>query len=497
MPVHLLLVEDNPGDALLLQRTLDEEYLGEYTTTVAGSIGEADGLLRQQAFDAALLDLFLPDSEGLETIQRLAAMAPNLPIVVLTGVVDEKIMPEAVRSGAQDYLVKGQSDAATIARLIRYAIDRKRTEEQLRSQRQELESKNRQLQEAQRRLEAYRDRYVDLYDFAPLSYITLDEDGYVQESNVAAAQLLNTDRDSLIGYPFSEHVMKEDVPAFLDHLRKCVEEQSEVTAELHLTERGGRLIVAQVRSIPVKGSKKDVTFCKTAIVDVTQRKQIEEMRLQSYAFLQAVIDAIPDPILVIGRDYRIALANRAAREINGDSEVASGCLPCYQASHHRDSPCTDECHPCPLRQTVDAKAPVTVTHTHYGAGGRKVSVEISAAPILDGEGNVTHIIEVCRDVTERKHAEEALKAARDSAEQSSRAKDEYLAALGQKLHDPLEPLVAGVSRLQARPDLDPAIRETLDSIRLNVEVEARLIDELRQETRKAREKVRPQRQRTI
>ena len=87
----------------------------------------------------------------------------------------------------QDHLLEGQADGAMIARAIRYAIDRQQAEKALLAQRQELEAKNKELQEAQRRLEAYRDRYVDLYDFAPLGYVTFDEDGYIQEINLAGA----------------------------------------------------------------------------------------------------------------------------------------------------------------------------------------------------------------------------------------------------------------------------------------------------------------------
>ena len=323
MPVRLLLVEDNPGDALLLQSILDLDYPGQYATTIAATTGEAKSLLGQHGFDAILSDLSLPDSQGLRTIHTLVAAAPEVPIVVLTGGADAGVVPEVVHSGAQDYLLKGQSDAATISRVIHYAMDRKQIEEQLRAQRQELEAKNLELQETQKRLEAYRDRYVDLYDFAPLGYVTLDEDGYVQEINLAGARLLAAAREAVTGYPFSDYVAKEDVPAFLNLLRKCLDDRREVTAELRLVAQDGRLIPAQLHSIPmqgsmaVKGFQEDATFCKTAITDMTQRKAMEETIRRSHAFLQTVIDAIPDSVLVIGRDYRIVLANRSARVERG------------------------------------------------------------------------------------------------------------------------------------------------------------------------------------
>ena len=276
------------------------------------------------------------------------------------------------------------------------------------AQRQEMEAQNKELLETQRRLEAYRDRYVDLYDSAPLGYVTLDEEGYIQEINLAGAQLLNADRDVLTGYPFSSHVAKEDMPVFLDHLRKCVDGQCEMTSELRLTARGGRLITVQLRSIPVKGSAEDVTFYKTAITDITARKEMEESIRRSGAFLQTVIDAMPDVMLVIGPDYRIVLANRAAREMAGGIDPTIG-LTCHQLSHHRDLPCTGKDEPCPLRQAIATKAPVTVMHTHYDSEGKESFVEVNAAPVLNEMGEVSYVIEACRDITEQKRAEELLR----------------------------------------------------------------------------------------
>ena len=215
----------------------------------------------------------------------------------------------------------------------------------------------------------------------------------------------------MTGYPFSEHVVKEDMPAFLDHLRKCVAGHCEMTSELRLAARDGRWISVQLHSIPIDGPE-EVTLCKTAITDITEHRKMEEAIRQSQTFLQTVIDAIPDTMLVIGRDYHVLLANRAAREMAGGIDPAA-CLTCHQLSHHRDLPCQGQSEPCPLRQVIQTRVPTTVMHTHYDAKGEKVFVEISAAPIFDEAGEVSHIIEACRDITERKRAEDALEQERN------------------------------------------------------------------------------------
>ena len=146
--------------------------------------------------------------------------------------------------------------------------------------------------------------------------------------------------------------------------------------------------------------------------DITERKRAEEAREQAHAFLQEVIDGFPEELLVINRDYTIALANRTARKAAGDDPV-SACLKCYQVSHHRETPCADAEHPCPFSVVFETRKPVTLEHIHTDAEGRKSVVEVVAAPIFDQAGEVIQIVESCRDITERTRAEESLRASEE------------------------------------------------------------------------------------
>ncbi|KKL14534.1 hypothetical protein LCGC14_2514690, partial [marine sediment metagenome] len=148
-----------------------------------------------------------------------------------------------------------------------------------------------------------------------------------------------------------------------------------------------------------------------------ERKHLQEIResrdalRRSREFLQTVIDGIPDPTRVIDRDYRILLANRAARAVaDGKDPVAEG-LKCHEVFHRRQTPCSGQDAPCPVRQVVETQAPAHVTHTHHDADGNERIVEITAAPILDETGQVCQIIEVDRDVTERRALEDQLRQA--------------------------------------------------------------------------------------
>src|SRR5918997_2390338 len=130
--IRVLLVEDNPGDARLVEILLSEVDAPRFAITHAERLEEAVECLGEADFDVILLDLSRPDSSGLETVSRTRAAAPRTPMVVLSGQDDEETALRAVQRGAQDYLIKGQGSGDTIARVIRYSIERERTEEKLR-----------------------------------------------------------------------------------------------------------------------------------------------------------------------------------------------------------------------------------------------------------------------------------------------------------------------------------------------------------------------------
>lgn len=132
-PQSLLLVEDNPGDSRLIQEMLKEAFRPEdFVLRCVSSIAEACiCIARMPAFDVVLLDLSLPDSGGLDTIKRIHAIAPQLPVVVLSGDTDEAVAMAAVLAGAQDYLVKGHITAHLLRRALRYAGHRKQIEQNL------------------------------------------------------------------------------------------------------------------------------------------------------------------------------------------------------------------------------------------------------------------------------------------------------------------------------------------------------------------------------
>ena len=124
--LKLLLVEDNPGDARLIQIYLSEAPGLNIKLYLVESLAAANGKIAETEIDVMLLDLGLPDSNGLETFTSANRDNPEVPIVVLTGHADTDLGATAVLGGAQDYLVKGQVDGNILSHALRYAIERKR-----------------------------------------------------------------------------------------------------------------------------------------------------------------------------------------------------------------------------------------------------------------------------------------------------------------------------------------------------------------------------------
>ena len=141
--LEVLLVEDNPGDARLVERHLNASHVSEaandVTLTHVETLPEGLSELARRSYDTLFLDLGLPESTGLATLDRVLAAEPRVPVVVLTGLDDRETAVRAIQSGAQDYLPKDNLDPDTLARTLRYAVERHQQEAELRRQNERLD----------------------------------------------------------------------------------------------------------------------------------------------------------------------------------------------------------------------------------------------------------------------------------------------------------------------------------------------------------------------
>ncbi len=151
--IDILLIEDNPVEAELIQELFSQVQVNQFSLTHVQRLSQGIKKLMELTFDIILLDLSLPDSQGLNTVIQVKSQAPTTPIVVLTSLNDQKMAIQVVREGAQDYLIKGQFVGENLVRAIRYAIERERDREAIRQQAQRERILERMVEQIRRSLD--------------------------------------------------------------------------------------------------------------------------------------------------------------------------------------------------------------------------------------------------------------------------------------------------------------------------------------------------------
>ena len=299
-PLTVLLVEDNPGDARLIALMLAE--VAAVTVRLERAERLAAALARLGAGGAALaailLDLSLPDSQGLDTFTRIRGAAPDIPIVVLSGLADETLAMRAVHDGAQDYLVKGQVDGGTLLRALRYAIERQRAQ----SERRRLLAREQVARAAAERLAA--ERAAILGQIAD-GVIIADTTGSPTFANAAALRLLRGG----IGPDESAWADAEGTAlaaAALPLARAVRQGTAIIDGEWQITPPGGPPLTVQGSATPVRGADGQPLGAVFTFRDVTTRRAIEQEREEFFA------DAAHDlrtPLAAITAAIGVVLAN--------------------------------------------------------------------------------------------------------------------------------------------------------------------------------------------
>jgi len=253
-PITVLLVEDNPGDARLILELLGEVQTQAFDLERVERLDHALTRLSRTGVDVVLLDLGLPDSQGLETFMRARRGAPDEPIVVISGLDDERLALEAVRSGAQDYLVKGRIEGHLLARVLRYAVERKRGEEALRAS------------EAHHR--------TILENIGDAVFIA-DPQGRYLDVNPRACELTGYSRDELLQLTVLDTYPAQDRDAATLRIVDVAGGRAAVT-ERPLLRKDGAILVVESNARRLSDGR-----LLGAVRDITERKRLEEQLRQA------------------------------------------------------------------------------------------------------------------------------------------------------------------------------------------------------------------------
>ena len=371
----ILIVEDNPGDLFLVKEFLKRTALPSFQILHADTLNEAIGLLKSNSFKIILLDLFLKDSEGIQTFERIYPLSANTPVIILTGLVDEKITAEALKKGAQDYLVKGDYDKKLLEKTIRYAIERKHNQELLKQSEEE---------------------YKLLFENNPVPM-------WAYDSNTLNIVTVNASAILYYGYSLNEF-LKLKVPDLIpaEGVPYLLRDNGlERTGPWRHKRQDGSVHFAEVVShdIMLRGIRSRLV----AAYDVTVRMKVEGyLRL-----LESVITNANDAVLVTeaqseGLGQKIVYVNEAFNKMTGYTvEEVIGKTP-----RILQGPNTDRKALSRIKEALKKQESIEVEIVNYRKSGEEYWVNFTIVPVLDKEGILTHFVAIQRDVTARRRQEE-------------------------------------------------------------------------------------------
>lgn len=501
--VNLLLVDDEPRNLEVLTSILAAPGLHLVS---AANADDALLALVQGEFACIILDIQMPTMSGLELARLIKTRKRNqhIPIIFLTAYfLAEKDVLQGYGAGAVEYLTKPinpqilrskvgvfvdlyrttRALAAANGALENEVAQRKKAEEALRQANNVLETR---VQERTAELSLTEKRYRQVVFSLPAAVYTTDADGRVTLYNEAAVKLWGREpekgRDLWCGSFRSYRPDGSELPADQCPMAITLKSGKSLRGQEIIIERpdGTRRNLLEYPE-PFFDASGKIVGAVNMLVDVTERKQSEATTRR----LAAIVEFSEDAIMSMDLDGRIESWNDSAGRIFGytAAEAIGRPITILLPPERRD----EETH---ILSCIRRGEPVH----HYETircckNGKRVEVSLSVSPVKDAEGRTIGASKISRDITEGKRAEVELKKAHQEVLAASRAKDDFLATLSHELRTPLNPVLLIASDAASNRELPPRVRTDFDSIRKNIEMEARLIDDLLDLTRIARGKI--------
>lgn len=374
-PLKVLLIEDNPADRRLIQEMLSDVHQLSITVSLADGLD----LLTHEQPDVILLDLYLPDSEGVATVDSVRSQAPDVAIVVITRFEDEDLGIETIRDGAQDYLVKGQFNHRTLHRSLQYALERKQSEIALRQN------------EEQFRL---------MFEQSAVGMAYVDLDGRFRVVNDTLCEMLGYSRDELLTKTFADITHSDDLEADWANVdRLLAAEQQNYTMEKRYIAKGGAIVWVSLTVTMIRQENGESRYFLAVIQDITERKEAEEAQL----YLAAIVESSEDGIISKGLDGTITSWNAGAARIYGwsadeaiDQSISILFPPGYEEEYHHIFSKIRQGKPMPRFETQRVRK-----------DGKQIEVALTISPIRDAAGNLIGASTIERDITTLKWAQAA------------------------------------------------------------------------------------------
>ena len=441
---RILIVEDNPGDVRLIREMLAEGKNLDIQSERAGTLLAAQEILARQPFDVILLDLGLPDSQGLDTLSRIQTGTADIPIIVLIGIHDDSFSCPALKLGAQDYLMKGHFDADLFNRAIRYAIERKKIETSLGEMNQGLEK---QIRERTNELLATNDRLST--SLAKLEKTekelrrivdTLHEGIWVIDSH-AVTTFVNPRMADMLGYTKGEmdgrHLFSFMDEQGIQMCRENLERRQQGIKEQHEFEflrKDGARIFTLVETSPIISDDGIYTGAIAGVTDVTEKKRAEDALRESDERFRVAIESSNDGFGMIKDEQHIYVNKKMATMFGYNRPEDMIGLHLSDLLHPDDKAWLLDTH---RQRKAGRKVPSCYEIRCRRKNGDDIFIESSVSHIMFRGEPV--VINFMRDITERRLLEKELKSSREQlrsiSQQLVKGDEIQRKRLAMELHD--------------------------------------------------------------
>lgn len=452
-PIQILFAEDREDDVFLLLRQLER---GGYEVTwerVQSAETFRDALERRE-WDVILSDFSMPSFSAPDALSILTESGRDIPFIIVSGTIGEDVAVEALKAGAQDFLLKGK-----LARLVP-AIARELREAGVRRDRKQAERHRKQAEETLRKSQ---ERYRRLVENTPAIVYSIDGEGRLLSLNPRFETITAWPASEWIEKPYAGLLHPDNLASFLDSFRRVLNGETIEFEDVQFRARSGEYLTVEGVLTP--------ELCDGAVAgvsgiarDVTDRKRAERILRESEGRLKQILETVPYGILVIDCDGRQSYANSASQAILGLpidlGKPASELFDMFDAFE----PGTDSAYPVDRVPIVRALAGestlIEEMEVRRKGETKRMRLEVSASPVFDESGHVAYAIAAFADLTERRLLEEQLRRS-----QKLEALGQLSGAIAHDFNNVLMAITSFATLLQRQIGDDSRLRRPVEEIR--------------------------------